>query len=258
MSNAPQGLHFDRPPLVETALAVEFAPIQGWGIQHYGLFWREVHDRFPRFQSQAPLIDPGKPLPPSTNPFGDYVRGWFVDESESRLIQLQYDRLIYNWRRMADGDEYPHYISVREGFTDVWTQFSRFLRDHGLEQPVVQRCNLTYVNNLPVDRWRDGIHLGPLATFNDPAAIQSLNISYAWPDGRESVSIVLQPVVRLIDAASFQQFQLTASMQPDSSNSVDIIAALDRGHERITHVFTTITTEGMQSQWLPRPPRPSA
>jgi len=249
MSSAPQGLHFDNPPLIETALSVEFAPIKGWGIHHYGLLWQLFRDNFPIFQAHPPIVNAGSMLPPTDNPFGEYVRGWFTDRSGNRLIQIQYDRIIYNWRRITGTEEYPHYDNVRKDFAQTWAQLSLFLRDQGLDQPIVQRCGVTYVNNLPMDQWRNGVHLGGLTNLTEPADVQNLSVNYVLPNSQESLGLVLQPVVRLTDAVQFQQFQLVSSMQPKSSGENDVLTALDRGHDWIIRVFTNFTTEEMQAQW---------
>ena len=46
---------FESPPVVETVLGVEFAPIRGWAVPHFGLYWNEVRSEFPRFDVHAPL-----------------------------------------------------------------------------------------------------------------------------------------------------------------------------------------------------------
>ncbi len=37
---------FDDPPIVESALSVEFATLAKWRIPHFGLFWHEIQTDF--------------------------------------------------------------------------------------------------------------------------------------------------------------------------------------------------------------------
>ena len=249
MSSDGRALHFDDPPLVEAALALEFAPIKGWGAQYYGLFWQAFRDNFPRFQTQAPLLNVGAVPPQFGNPFGEFIRCWLTDESGNRLIQLQYDRIIYNWRRISGAEEYPHYDSVRDEFSHIWDRFTHFLHSEQLDYPVVHRCEVTYVNNLPSEKWQDLIRLEPLAHLLEDARAQQISVTYALPGAPESFGISLQPVIRMSDAVQLQQFQLTCSTKPESSNKDLVFAALDRGHERIIRVFTNLITEEARTQW---------
>jgi len=252
MSSDGRALHFDDPPLVEAALSVEFAPIKGWGTQYYGLFWQVFRDTFPQFQTQAPLVTAGAVLPQVDNPFGELIRCWLTDRSGNRLIQLQYDRIIYNWRRITGAEEYPHYDSVRSEFSHIWDRFSHFLHSEQLGHPVAQRCEIIYVNNLPSERWQDLVRLGSIAHLSADARAQQLSVTYALPNAPESLGISLQPVIRMSDAVQLQQLQLTCSTKPESSDSDHVFAALDRGHERIIRVFTDFITEEAYDQWALR------
>ena len=39
-------------------------------------------------------------------------RLWLMNEEESRLLQLQQDRLVVNWRKLPSDTPYPHYQSI--------------------------------------------------------------------------------------------------------------------------------------------------
>jgi hypothetical protein len=45
MDDGPDGLpRFERPPLIETAMGVQFAPIAKFSASHYGWFWKRRLD----------------------------------------------------------------------------------------------------------------------------------------------------------------------------------------------------------------------
>jgi hypothetical protein len=46
---------FGAPPVVETALGVEFAPLRKWSVPHFGVFWNEIKSDYPRFEVQPAL-----------------------------------------------------------------------------------------------------------------------------------------------------------------------------------------------------------
>ena len=46
---------YDRPPVVETYLGVQFSPLVKFSIPHFGLYWAKIRDNYPDFQVQ-PLL----------------------------------------------------------------------------------------------------------------------------------------------------------------------------------------------------------
>src|SRR3990172_7966619 len=133
---------FDRPPVGEVALSVQFSRLTGFQVAHFGLFWATNRDRFPSTQSH-PAIDPvveqfegpvsGKPsvrfelaqelMPP---------RAWFLSREGDELIQVQHDRFVFNWRKTKPSDRYPRYPHVRRRFVDEFQRFERFVGEQGL------------------------------------------------------------------------------------------------------------------------------
>ena len=80
-----------------------------------------------------------KPLPQVTlGPVAHLpVRRWFIHKSETRLLQVQNDRFIHNWRKVGPADEYPHYETIRPIFLTEWTRFYGFLE---ARLSVFQKC----------------------------------------------------------------------------------------------------------------------
>src|SRR4051794_23278977 len=112
-----EGVRFDRPPVDETVLGVDFSPLPAWNVIHYGLFYRTISEHYPQ-------VVPQPPLPPQTEEFGSRpqpnvqfmlamapfdTRCWFIDRTETRLLQVQADRFLRNWRKRPQGGDYPLY-----------------------------------------------------------------------------------------------------------------------------------------------------
>ena len=76
------------------------------------------------------------------------VRCWFFDTSETRLIQVQNNCFIHNWRKTAETDNYKHYDAIRPIFVDEWSRFLGFLDQNSLAKPDVWQCEITYVNHI--------------------------------------------------------------------------------------------------------------
>lgn len=248
--------HFDNPPIVEKLIGVEFAPLDQWAVPHFGLFWQEIRASYPRFQVQPPVASPRNPLYIELNP---PVRCWFFHESQTKLIQIQNDRFIYNWQKPAAYEKYPHYETIRQEFIDEWLQFCKFLDSNEIGTPAVQQCEITYIDHFVRGReWQDlsdlpsiinfwsGISSNFLPSEPDLVVIQT---TYSMPDGKGRLVIQLQPVTRAEDEKEVLQLQITAVGEPLSSDIEDMLAWFDLGREFAVRSFIDLTSEKMHELW---------
>ena len=259
---------FGKPPVVETVLDVGFLPLAGWGIPHFGLFWQTIKDTYPSFQDQPPVIlqkerfgeEAQQPLSLAFELINQpEARCWFINESQTRLIQVQRDRFIHNWRKMEGKERYPHYEeAVRPAFESEWNRFCEFLLREGLGPPDVQQCEVQYVNHIPLNGWKtftDVIeslsnwpgaeHAGFLPAPESLVAITS----YLMPGNAGRLRIVIEPAVRSSDGSVILQLKLIARGKPESSGAADILNWFDLGREWIVRGFTDFTSPGMHKIW---------
>src|SRR4051812_34284793 len=96
---------FERPPVNEVVLSVQFATEVVDEVGMLANFWPQVREAFPLHEKQPPL-------PPMTEEFGlpsgdgpqfQFLQGpmapryWFVSSDKTSLIQVQADRFTLNW-----------------------------------------------------------------------------------------------------------------------------------------------------------------
>lgn len=93
---------FEKPPLVEAALAVQFERLPTLRAPQLGYVWQAFRDRFPKTEEQ-PLLEPVFEqfgLPPGSRPgirfefsvLPSTPRLWFLNDSGTELVQIQQDR----------------------------------------------------------------------------------------------------------------------------------------------------------------------
>jgi uncharacterized protein (TIGR04255 family) len=252
---------FDDPPLVETVLGVEFAPLQQWQTPHFGLYWHEIKGEYPRFEVQPPVgnlsvISIGVGV--SEIP----VRCWFYDEPQTKLIQVQNNRFFYNWRNYFNKTKYPRYVNNKAVFKTEWLRFYNFLIANQFESPQIQYCEVSYVNHIEKGKgWESLADLpdvipyfsGSLSTnlLPLPDAVV-LNVFYSIPDIRGRINIQLQPAIRQDDGKEIIQLQLSAIGLPASSNIDDMIEWFDLAREYVNHSFVDFTSPKMHGIWKMR------
>ena len=258
---------FRKPPVSEVALGVQFPPVLN--PIHLGLYYQRVKSRFPKVQVQPPiapafeLIAPAQMtsgLPPimSRSP-----RMWFLAEDESSLIQIQSDRLLFNWRGGLQGRPYPHFDAVYEEFAKALDGLEALFHAERIPSEAVNQCEVLYVNPLPT------VNTGVSPSEPEKIfCILSKERVAEWSAPKEELSFTLRyrlndedgtPLGRLTAAllssnsapqiASGFQLEMIARGVPRGTGRQGITAFHEHGHRAIVRCFASITTPEMHKLW---------
>ena len=270
MSDMTPTPKFRRPPVIETLLGVQFGPLRSFSIPHFGLFWSQIRSDYPNQEMKPPLGPEVEDFGMSVAPGGVKVmlttepeaRCWFIDPSQTQLIQLQRDRFIRNWRKVTGQELYPEYAVLKPRFAEDWARFLRFLDSAGIEQPEVNQCEVTYVNHIPIGVGAEtgvesfgeihkilSIIAAPHPGFLPESEVTMLNSRYLMPDKKGRLYVTVQPAVRKDDRRVVLQLTLTARGRPDSASIEDVLRWFDLGHEWIVRGFADLTTTDMHDRW---------
>ena len=255
--------------MVEVACSVQFEPIEGLHAGRLGLLWEEYRDRYPRVEEQPPLSAIREQFAEAPPRFGFTMQGtfpmprvWFLTEDGQRLVQVQRDYFIVNWRRLDTGAVYPRYPVLRETLIEEIGLFQQFLEKEGLAPVRAVQTELTYVNHIDardanggrkslsriVRIWAGDKAVGKLPPFEE-ASVQAHYVmrDEEKPIGRLHITIEPQRYVK--DNTPLYALTLVARGVPRTSDVDGALAFLDRGHEAIVEGFTAITTDEMHASW---------
>jgi toxin HigB-1 len=127
---------YERPPVSEVVLSVQFASNPQFQIVHAGLFWQLVRDQFPNVSEQIPLqavfetfggqVAPAGPIQVQAFSTPPFPRFWFESEDRAYVLQLQQDRILFNWRAISSDSVYPRYETLRERFLTRLRRLAEF------------------------------------------------------------------------------------------------------------------------------------
>lgn len=139
---------FSNPPVVETVIGVQFPELRGFSNVHFGLYWEQLRDRYPRFQDKPRIPSM---LAPTAGlhlmPGGTPDRVWFMSADEQgELIQLQPNRFHFNWR--GQGQSYPEFETNSRKFFEEFDRLKSFCATRAIDVPVPEICEVTYFNHL--------------------------------------------------------------------------------------------------------------
>jgi uncharacterized protein (TIGR04255 family) len=260
---------FTDPPVTEVALAVRFEGVEALRSAHVGRFWQllvgftqtEDHVELDLGIEQA-----GGPEPPQRPRLElvdvPRVRTWLKTADETRLIQLQHNCFVYNWRRAASSDPYPHYESVRKEFLGAFEKFADFVAAEQVGKVSPVQCEVTYVNHLHLKHsavadaltlWCKSSATGFLPQVEDARFM----VRYAIPEPNGSGGLLgrltasLQPAYLVTSKDQVLNLTLIARGRPFSTeqSSNPVLNFLDLGHEWIVRGFAEITSEAMHHAW---------
>jgi len=257
---------FGAPPVAEVALAIHIEPTPSFASAHCAAFWGKfLRDTYPTPQNQpaSPFVQEdfeGDGIGPSQVFFGfgsPDVRYWFLNPDQTRLIQMQPDRLILNWRKLQT-DVYPHYANLKSELERVVHLWSEFL-DNGL--PAVVQAEVTYVNHIPVDEaiFSDVARVGDLLTSLDPKWPGTLGrpeifafeqrFALKDPSGHPArLYVTAAPGVGAL-GERILSLTLTVRGRPADTNTEGAFRWLDFAHEHIIRSFASITTPSLRAHW---------
>ena len=149
---------YDNPPVIEVVCGVQFKPLTKFLVGHYGALWQRFKPEYDQCKELPPLaprielfgeLEIAKEPPPEI-----FVpRTWFVHRDRSKIVQVQRDRFLHNWRKTAS--EYPHYEKIISLFKDRFAIFLDFLRDNDLGKVEPLQYEMTYINHIPKSKgWK--------------------------------------------------------------------------------------------------------
>lgn len=262
---------FRKPPLVETVLSLQFEPIAGLTTAHLGLLWQ-------RFREQLPLIEQQPPLPPVVEKFGPPApalvevtfeekppvpRLWFLNQDRTELIQVQADRFIHNWRKMEGSEPYPRFEPIRDRFRNKVDTLVQFLKEERMGTPVVNQCEVTYVNHIePSGVWQRHGQLekvisnwraAPEPQFLPEAEDGGLRLRFVIrnesgdPVGR--LHVIFQPAWKKTDNTPIMVLNLIARGAPLGGGIEGAFRFFELGRRWIVKGFAELTTSDMQRAW---------
>jgi uncharacterized protein (TIGR04255 family) len=255
---------FERPPVVEVALGVQFRPLVG----PLSIELAELRERWRR---DFPLAQEHPPLPPAIEGAASGLgqvqvliapvmqhRFWFLSADFSDLIQVQADRLNVNWRKTRAELNYPRYGHVRGQLAARLGEFADYAERHRLGSLEITQAEANYVNAIILPQGELG-RLEHALRLWQPTPLPNVGIA-----AEAHVSMVF-PISQGVRGPSRLYVAVDPSRTPDGDDSLlltltvrgapagdDIAAAMefiDRAHEHVVRSFAELTPLSMHATW---------
>jgi uncharacterized protein (TIGR04255 family) len=263
---------YERPPVVETVLGVQFEQIANFGNAQLGAFWKTLDP------AEWVSVTDAPPLVSQFEQFGDTVR-WqpqlriqlsqdprtrlqIKSRTGDRMIQIQSNRVHFNWSKSAESS-YPRYPAVRQGFEEVWQRFTEFVSGERIGEVRPNQWEVTYINNIPKGSvWMTPSDWGFFRPLNGVPTVGNLvegeSFSGEWhfliPGQRGRLHIQWQHGLAPATPPERQEtvwLTLTARGPiGDADNRMQSVGGgLDLGHHTIVNSFRALMSDEANSFW---------
>lgn len=258
------------PPIVEVAASVQFDNIRGLDAARLGLLWSRFRRAFPRTEFHPPL-------PTATESF-DFARAprvgfsvetsfpaprlWFLNSDGTRLVQVQSNRLVVNWRQLDSQTPYLRFSGLRSMLEEAMSTLTEFLSDEDLGRLSPDQAELTYVNHIVAgDR---GATRNSLAKYVscwkdepsqfEPRVAEETSFRTQYVVNRNGVSparlfVELESGYASQSRVPIYVMNLIARGAPSAPTVAGAFDFFDDAHRWIVNGFTDLTTEYAHKLW---------
>lgn len=270
MSGQPNDLpEFENPPIVETAVGVQFTPSPGMTSGHFGWYWKNGLDQSWTKTAEAPPILEqferfgerrawSLPIPQFKFEQAISTRLQIISESDDRVIQLQNNRFIYNWRKKDA--RYPRFEAIYPEFMEKLRGFRDFLRTAGLEDISPNQWEITYINHVPKgelwsspEDWHNvfpGLYFPP--TSRDLVRFENLTGEWHYEivPQRGRIHISGQHGKSLDTGEELLVLHLVGRgpVEPEEPGR-DIASCLELGHRALVQTFVELSSKAAHQYW---------
>ena len=265
---------FNKPPLTEVVLSVQFKPINDLNSAMLGILWDKYSAEFPKAELRSPLPHVIERLADRTpvKGTGELMfsnkppdpRYWFIDLSGNSLVQVQHDRFARNWRKVIDSDVYPHYDeAIRPNFISEFSIFCDFIKERDLGEIEVDQCEVAYINHIEAGRgWEKHHQFSNIFNFLPVtiSATGNIKAESAHYVGRNIIRddndnfigrliVNAEPAYKQNEDTPIYVFNLTARGIPEGPSIDSAIKFIDFGRKTIVQNFKDLTTINMHKVW---------
>lgn len=255
------------PPVVETSVGIQLDGLHGYNSLAVAAYRSEIISEFPLLEELAPLDPAYETFGPGDSRLAQpqiqliagavQPRFCFIAANGSELVQIQRDRLFYNWRKTQKGEAYPRYLHVRQRLQSQLGRLSDWAKKERIGEPVPTQCEVIYVNRIPLSD-ADGNSCGLSFIFPWLKGLKGMTEDGSFQFRRRLQNEAGEPVARLnfnlrygTDEAGGREalLQLHVRGRPSDSTLSGCLQMIDAEREVIVRTFTEVTSEDAHKLW---------
>lgn len=266
---ADRDIHYDRPPVIERVIGVQFDALKNLSTGYFGKYWNTLN------QNEWSVSTDAQELPPQYERFGSdglfpldphtlqlqfsqapRLRVQIRNAANDRLIQLQNGRLHLNWLRANEAADYPRYPQIKREFLEHWLRFQEFVDQCQIGKLKPNQWEVTYLNHIPQGTiwnspadWNFFKPLNSVKPEGDLHQLQNFNgeWSYEIPDQKGRLHIRWQHTTR--NEQKLIVITMTARGPLVHGTADELSEGLDCGRRHIIESFAALMDDKANAYW---------
>ncbi len=256
----PDRPEYRNPPVAEVAIGLRFNRLTAFRQAHFGMFWAEVQDQYPetvdRPKKQTIPLPIDGAVPTFKIEMADSAPtdlAWFTSADKVRLLQLQDDMLLLNWRKVNEDLPYPRFRELEPEFWRAWAVLER-VSD---EKPAPTEVEVTYVNRIDTDDLSFLVGYSPdqrQATRDLQQVAQRHAATFRVPEIGDGDGYLTVETTQAPSADGVPHYLVSLSLRchvhaAGTDSKVSLAPVLDEASDLITRRFTDLTTAEWHEKW---------
>lgn len=208
---------FTQPPVVELVMGITLQPGFFSG-NDYVTIYDLLKEKYPIIEEHPQIltiIESVEGQAKHNIPQSTESRKQYISKNGDRLVQIQNDRVVFNWRKYTNQSvvEYPKYDTVRDEFISVLTAISS---QYNIIPAIIQH-EITFYDHLDLK----SLDLTVATMFS---ALSIFNINHIPKFAQFKIQI---PVESL---NAVQSFNCTSGSKTESHEPIIVLESTNRGH----------------------------
>lgn len=242
---------YKNPPLAEVVIGLQLSEE---AISHQLIqdFYENYKGKFPNIQEHPPLqsiIEKKEGNSEIGLPSSYSSRKFFIETIGNKLVQIQRNKLLFNWRALENNAAYPH-------FDDVLNEFLGFVdyinkKTNGTLMNKINQLEFTYVDHISfTDLEEKKLSITDIVNFlSIKKDFKSLSCNFSvWDETVNGIlNISLKTGRRNKDLAKIYILETTCRGYNDSSNELNIW--FKDARKILLEYFESITTDKAKKLW---------
>ncbi|KMQ49441.1 hypothetical protein CHISP_3644 [Chitinispirillum alkaliphilum] len=241
--------HFSKPPINEVVCGIQFDSSH-FDFRIQDQFYEAIKDAYPNIKENPPLpiIFDREATPPQPVNRVPLIRHFFISGDNSKLIQLQDGRLLFNWRKIEEKHVYPKFDAVFSEFMKIWEKLSLIFEGNNIKVTPNQ-VELTYIDHIVRADFGEQWALEKIFTFfSKTPVVDDLYFRFGIPapDLSGHLTITSQSGQRITD---HKDVIILDSTLRGINRNMDISNWFKKAHDCIYAFFMDSITEDAKKIW---------